>query len=99
VAISRTIQIPLQGMTTVGWLDGAMLSNGHQSGVGGLIRLNDKTIYKWTYNCGPSTNTREELLGVWDTLSLAVRLNIDVLQVFGDSKIVIDWLNNRGNCR
>jgi ribonuclease HI len=27
---------------------------------------------------------------------LAVRLNIDGLQVYGDSKIVIDWLNNRG---
>ena len=61
-----------------------------------MIRINDKYVYKWTYNCGPGTNTREELLGVWDTLSLAVRLNIDGLQVYGDSKIVIDWLNNRG---
>jgi hypothetical protein len=27
---------------------------------------------------------------------LASHLNIDVLHVFGDSKIVIDWLNSRG---
>jgi ribonuclease HI len=61
-----------------------------------VIRINDKYVYKWTYNCGPGTNTRAELLGVWATLSLTTRLNIDVLQVFGDSKIVIDWLNSRG---
>jgi ribonuclease HI len=96
VAISRTIQIPLQGLSTVGWFDGATLSNGLQSGAGGLIRINDKTVYKWTFNCGPGTNTREKLLGVWATLNLAARLNIDALQVFGDSKIVIDWLNYRG---
>jgi ribonuclease HI len=31
------------------------------------------------------------------TLTLAIRLGLDQLQVFGDSKIVIEWLNCRGN--
>jgi ribonuclease HI len=45
----------------------------------------------------PGTNTRAELLGVWATLILATRLDMKDLQVYGDSKIVIDWLNCRGN--
>jgi ribonuclease HI len=36
-------------------------------------------------------------LGVWATLTLASRLNITELEVFGDSRIVIDWLNRKGN--
>jgi ribonuclease HI len=80
----------------VGWFDGVALSNGIQSGVGGLIKINDKTSIKWTFNCGPGTNTREEFLGVWATLLLATRLHITNLQVFGDSKIIIDWCNSRG---
>jgi hypothetical protein len=38
-----------------------------------------------------------ELLGAWVTLSLAVRLGLDQLQIFGDSKVIIEWLNGRGN--
>ena len=43
------------------------------------------------------TNTRVEFLGVWASLTLAYWLGIDQLQVLGDYKIVIDWLNFRGN--
>jgi ribonuclease HI len=57
---------------------------------GGMIKISEKTSYKWTFNFGLGTNTREELLGVWETLILATRLHIPDLQVFGDSKIIID---------
>jgi ribonuclease HI len=55
----------------VGWFGGAANSNGNHSGVGGVIRINDFFEYKWTFNYGPITNTRVELLGVWATLILA----------------------------
>jgi ribonuclease HI len=42
------------------------------------------------------TNNRAELLGVWALLTVATRLHIHDLQVFRDSRIVIDWLNKRG---
>ena len=42
----------------------------------GMIKISDKTSYKWTFNCGPGPNTRAELLGVWATLILATRLHI-----------------------
>jgi hypothetical protein len=80
----------------VGWFDGAAQGRGQFSGAGGIIRVNRHTIFKWMLNCGPGSNTRAELLGVWTLLTLATRLHIYDLQVFGDSKIVIDWLNH--NC-
>jgi hypothetical protein len=33
---------------------------------------------------------------VWATLFLSECLNIDVIQVIGDSKIIIEWLKDRG---
>jgi ribonuclease HI len=48
------------------------------------------------FNCGEGTNTRAELLGVWATLILASRLDLTHIKVLGDSRIVIDWLNNKG---
>jgi hypothetical protein len=39
---------------------------------------------------------QEELLGAWMNHILAVRLNIEAIQVIGDSKVVIDWLKDRG---
>jgi hypothetical protein len=35
-------------------------------------------------------------MGVWASLILATRLSIPYLHVLGDSKIVIDWLNQKG---
>jgi ribonuclease HI len=36
-------------------------------------------------------------LGVWASLTLAHRLSITDFHVIGDSKIVIDWLNEKGS--
>jgi ribonuclease HI len=35
-------------------------------------------------------------MGVWATLTLANLWSIQNLQILGDSKLVIDWLNHRG---
>jgi ribonuclease HI len=84
------------GGGTVGWFDGAAQQSGQNSGAGGVIRVNDHQSYKWFFNCGPGTNTRAELLGVWALLTLASRLSISDLLVQGDSKIVIEWLQGKG---
>jgi ribonuclease HI len=78
------------------WFDGAALANGTRSGAGGLIKTSHNTFHKWTFNCGPGTNTRAKLLGAWATLYLATRLCIETLQVLGDSSIVIEWLSGKG---
>jgi len=74
----------------IGWFDGAAQKNGEQSGAGGVIKLNEHSIYKWTLNCGGGSNTIAELLSAWATLTLAHRLSITDFHVIGDSKIVID---------
>jgi ribonuclease HI len=81
----------------VGWFDRAAQPHNQQSGVGGVIRIKEHTVVKWTLNCGLGTNNRVELLGVWALLTLASRFHIMDLQVFGDSRIIIDWLNKKGN--
>jgi ribonuclease HI len=93
----RSKQIPELEVITTGWFDGATSANRFQSGAGGLIKISQNTYYKWTYNCGPGTNTRAKLLGAWATLYLASRLHIDTLQVLGDSRIIIEWLSSRGD--
>jgi hypothetical protein len=81
----------------LGWFDGASQRNEEQSGAGGVIKLNDHTIYKFLLNCGGGANTRAELLGSWAILSLAQRLVISDIHIMGDSKIIIDWLNDSGS--
>jgi len=38
-------------------------------------------------------------MGVWATLFIANHLSIHKLQILGDSKVIINWLNNKGNLR
>jgi ribonuclease HI len=78
---------------STGWFDGAAQRIRALSGSGGMIKITENSYYRWTFSCGPGTNTRAELLGACDTLHLATRLNIDHLQLVDDSKVIIDWLN------
>ena len=64
--------------------------------MGGVIKSIDKLVYRWHLNCGGGTNSKAELMGIWATLTLANHLVIHRLQAFGDSKVIIEWLNDRG---
>jgi len=85
----------VEGLT--GWFDGATTTFGNCSGAGGILKITDHKIFKWTINCGPGTNTRAELLGAWALLTLASRFAISELLVKGDLNIVIDWLQGKGS--
>ena len=80
----------------IAWFDGETQQWGEKSGAGGKIMTNSNTSVLWTFNYGQGTNTRDELLGAWASLTLAIRLSISDLLLLGDSKIVIEWLNKRG---
>jgi ribonuclease HI len=82
--------------TPTGWFDGATHRSGNLCGAGGLIRTSKNSFIRWTFCCGPGTNTRAELLGAWASLHLATILNIEHLQLIGDSRVIIDWLNHIG---
>jgi ribonuclease HI len=54
-------------------------------------------VYRWHINGGVGTNSKAELLGAWVTLILANQWKIPKIQLMGDSKVIIDWLNQKGN--
>jgi ribonuclease HI len=95
----RIKKIPNLIMESLCWFDGATHNNGLLSGAGSLLKTMGRTTYRWTLNCRQGTNTRVELLGLWASLTLAHRLNLAHLHVLGDSKIVIDWINQNCNLK
>lgn len=50
------------------------------------------TIYKLRFDRGKGTNAREEFWALWSLLIYANKKCLSHFQVFGDSKIIIDWL-------
>jgi ribonuclease HI len=48
---------------------------------------------------GKGSNTKAELVGAWASLTIARILEIKLLQILGDSKIIIEWLNHKGNLK
>ena len=45
--------------------------------------------------CGKRTNTREELLALWELLYFAVAIGLPTLHVCGDSSVIINWANDK----
>jgi ribonuclease HI len=95
--MTRQRSIYLKTGYTCAQFDGASSAGGLNCGVGGFIIDHDSSRYRWLINCGEGSNTKAELLGAWTTLTLANHLKIQNIQVMGDSKVVIDWLKQKGN--
>jgi ribonuclease HI len=81
---------------SIAFFDGAAQSDKKVCGAGGVIKTSDSLVYRWHLNSGEGTNTKAELLGIWATLTLAIHLSLPKLQAMGDSRVIIDWLNDRG---
>ena len=77
----------------IGFFDGAAARG--ECGVGIVLRMNGSHYYKLFLAIGPSNNIKDELLGLWGLLSFASYLYISEIMVAGDSKIVIDWFEER----
>jgi hypothetical protein len=80
----------------VAFFDGASEAGGSNCGAGGVVKSRDSTEYRWYFNCGAGTNTKAELMGVWASLFIAKHLDIQDIQLLGDSKVIIDWLKKKG---
>ena len=74
--VDRPIKEVQKDHVTKGWFDRAALSNGGLSGARGVLWLNEHLKINWTLNCGLGTNTRAEMLGVWETLIIASQMHI-----------------------
>jgi ribonuclease HI len=82
---------------TLACFDGAAQSNGLCCGAGGTFKSHPSRVTKWFINCGAGSNTKAELMGLWATLTLATFWSINQLQILGDSRVIIDWINHKCN--
>ena len=46
---------------------------------------------------GGGTNNKGKLLALWMLWFEAKSRNIDEMEIFGDSKIIVEWVARRGN--
>jgi ribonuclease HI len=79
----------------IGFFDGTVVND--NCGVGIFIKLSYDHGYKTHFAGGKGNNMKAEFLGLWGLLFFAQRLSISKLMVVGDSKVTIDWINDRSN--
>jgi ribonuclease HI len=91
----KAIDLNLPEGFTLACFDGAAQSG--CCGAGGFFKSHLSRITKWFFRCGEGSNTKAECLGLWTTLYLATTWSIKHLYVLGDSRVVIDWINQRSN--
>lgn len=75
----------------VGFFDGASSEN--NCGARFTISCGKEYTLKFRLACGPGTNTKAELLGLWGFLKVALLCGMDSLRIFGDSLVIIKWAN------
>ena len=68
-------------------------------GARAVIYFSSKRRMLVKYAMGKATNNRAELAALWATLKMAHNNQIQDIQIFGDSKVVVDWVNGRNNIR
>jgi len=61
----------------------------------GTIKIINAQVFHWYFNCGAETNTKAELLDALATLTISKLLDLHYIQVLGDSKVIIDWLDQK----
>jgi ribonuclease HI len=82
---------------TLAFFDGASIAGGTICGVGSSLKCIDGSDTRWYFNCGEGSNNKAELLGAWATLTIAKIMGIQHIQVLGDSRVIVDWLNQVRN--
>ena len=76
-----------------GYFDGAAAES--QGGAGIYIAINSTHLLAFKIGCGPSMNTRAELLALWTLLFVSIEMGIPIKHIYGDSSIIINWENNK----
>ena len=68
-------------------------------GAGTVIFISAEKKLRIKYDIGQATNNKAELAALWVVLRVALSRQILYIQIFGDSKMVVDWANGRNNIR
>jgi ribonuclease HI len=91
--LAKAIDFHLLDGTMLICFDGAALQSGLCCGAGGTLKKHQSRTTYWFLNCGSGSNNKEELMGLWVSLSLSFFWSLDHLCILGDLKLIIDWIN------
>jgi ribonuclease HI len=80
-----------------GYFDGASQGHPPACGVRVVLFIIHSHYIHIRYSPGGRTNNRAELIALWTLLETTKEKNMTKLQVFGDSKLVIDWARGQNN--
>ena len=58
-----------------------------------MILMDASYCINFSLGCGRSTNTRSELLALWAILMVSKQMGIPLITIFGDSLVIISWVN------
>ena len=79
------------------YFDGASQCEPPLGGAGVVIHISSKRKLLVKYAMGQDSNNREELGALWAALKVALNNQIQDIHIFGNSKVVVDWVNGRNN--
>ena len=79
------------------FFDGA--SQNHTCGGGATLFLNQNHHFKIQMGIGAGTNNYAELMALKLLLHFALEQGCKKLQIFGDSLIIINWVNKIQHCK
>jgi hypothetical protein len=77
------------------FFDGSSSQNGVVCACGVVLKLLNGNVFLLGLNVGSGTNSKAELLGLWVLLFFSRVQKLEHLQVYGDSKLMIDWDLNK----
>ena len=76
-----------------GYFDGVAVQS--QGGTRVFIVISSIHSLAFKLGCGPSTNTRAELLELWTPLFVSFKVGIPLKKIYGDSSVIINWTNKK----
>ena len=77
------------------FFDGVSQGEPPLGGVGGILFLDETKKTKITFALGQGTNNKAELSALWSVLGVAYEKQVQRIQIYGGSKMTIDWANGQ----
>ena len=81
-----------------GYFDGVAQGDPTVCGAGVVLFLEEGYYFQARWGLGEGTNNKAELLALYMLLLLAHEKGVQKLQIFGDSMIIINWINQTQRC-
>ena len=91
-------QVSLEKYFSWGFFDGVAQGDPSMCGVGAVLYLEEGHFFHARWGLGEGTNNKAELMALYMLLLLAFEKGIQRLQVFGDSSVTINWINQTLQC-